>query len=66
MIRLFATLLILACSISAASAQDTGKTLAATIDVFVFPTEGQASDQQSKDEAECYKFAESNTGTDPF
>ena len=30
------------------------KTLAATMNVYVFPTEGQASDQQSKDEAECY------------
>lgn len=64
--RLIATSLILACSISVASAQQTGKTLAATIEVYVFPTEGQAADQQSKDEAQCYSFAESNTGTDPF
>ena len=32
----------------------------------MFPEEGQASDQQSKDEAECYSWAASNTGSDPF
>ena len=30
------------------------KTLAATIDVYVFPTEGQTAQQQSTDEAACY------------
>ena len=42
------------------------KTLAATVGVYVFPTEGQAGDQQSKDEAECYKWAVQQTGADPF
>ena len=42
------------------------KTLAATMNVHVFPAEGQAADQQSKDEAECYNWAVNNTGTDPF
>ncbi len=49
-----------------AIADDGSKTLASTIEVFVFPEEGQASDQQSKDEAECYSWAASNTGSDPF
>ncbi len=44
----------------------TGKTLAATMNVFVFPTEGQDSGQQSKDEAACYTWAVQNTGSDPF
>lgn len=61
-------LLILAASALpfAASAQEAGKSLAATIDVYVFPSEGQDSTQQSKDESECYKWAENNVGTDPF
>jgi hypothetical protein len=42
------------------------KTLAATINVYVFPTEGQDSQQQSTDEAACYNWAVENTGTDPF
>ena len=42
------------------------KTLAATMNVYVFPAEGQAADQQSKEEAECYSWAVENTGTDPF
>lgn len=42
------------------------KTLAATMNIYAFPAEGQAADQQNKDEAECYNWAVSNTGTDPF
>jgi hypothetical protein len=42
------------------------KTLAATMNVQVFPSNGQAADQQSKEEAECYNWAVGNTGTDPF
>lgn len=41
------------------------KTLAATMNVYVFPTEGQEAEQQSKDEAECYSWAVQNTGSDP-
>lgn len=43
-----------------------GKSLAATLNVYVFPSSGQAAAQQSKDEAECYQWAVSNTGSDPF
>ncbi len=46
--------------------EPSGKTLAATMEVFVFPTEGQDASQQSQDEAACYEFANANTGTDPF
>ena len=64
--RLIAISLLLAVPFSSGLAQETGKTLAATLEVFVFPTEGQVADQQSKDEAECYSFASTNTGSDPF
>lgn len=50
----------------AQSAPPASKTLAATMNVYVFPTQGQAASQQSIDEAECYNWAVSNTGTDPF
>jgi hypothetical protein len=43
-----------------------GKTLAATINVYVFPSNGQDASQQSKDEAECYNWAVNNVGSDPF
>ena len=46
--------------------QPSGKTLAATMEVFVFPTEGQEASQQSQDEAACYGWASDNTGSDPF
>ena len=42
------------------------KTLAATMNVYAFPTKGQAPEQQSQDEAACYTYATQQTGTDPF
>jgi hypothetical protein len=42
------------------------KTLAATMNVYAFPQAGQKPDKQSKDEADCYTWATSNTGSDPF
>jgi hypothetical protein len=42
------------------------KSLASSLNVYVFPTTGQAADQQSKDEAECYQWAVANSGVDPF
>lgn len=51
---------------SAVWAEGGSKTLAATMDVYVFPKEGQQSDQQSRDEASCYAWAGNNTGNDPF
>ena len=42
------------------------KSLAATMGVYVFPTQGQSSSQQSKDEGACYTWAVQNTGVDPF
>ena len=42
------------------------KTLAATMNVYVFPAEGQSTEQQNKQEAECYSWAVENTGSDPF
>ncbi len=57
---------LIALPFSYSVAQESSKTLASTLDVFVFPTEGQAAEQQSKDEAECYSWAVSNTGSDPF
>ncbi|EED31078.1 conserved hypothetical protein [gamma proteobacterium NOR5-3] len=43
-----------------------GQSLAGTLEVYVFPSAGQASDRQSKDESECYNWAVTNTGSDPF
>jgi len=42
------------------------QSLGSTMDVYVFPAEGQEASQQSKDEAACYEWAAGNTGTDPF
>jgi len=42
------------------------QSLAAAIDCYVFPNEGQTPEQQSIDEATCYDWAYQNTGSDPF
>jgi len=43
-----------------------GQTLAATMEVYAFPKEGQDESQQSQDEVACYEYATSSTGSDPF
>jgi len=43
-----------------------GQSLGSTMDVFIFPAEGQDAATQSKDEAACYEWAVGNTGSDPF
>ena len=58
--------LLMALPLSQSIAQDSQKSLASTLEIYVFPTDGQAPDQQSKDEAECYSWATDNTGSDPF
>ena len=50
----------------AATAQAQGQSLSSTMEVYVFPKEGQDSSQQSKDEAACYEWAVGNAGSDPF
>ncbi|MEE8526683.1 MAG: hypothetical protein V3T72_22325 [Thermoanaerobaculia bacterium] len=42
------------------------KTLAATMNVYVFPADGQNQEVQNRHEAECYSWAVHNTKVDPF
>ncbi len=42
------------------------KTLAASLNVYAFPQQGQSASQQSQAESQCYQWAVQNTGTDPF
>lgn len=67
--RIALTLMAIAAATSAAHAQTAPageKSLASTLNVYVFPNAGQAAAQQSKDEGECYNWAVQNTGSDPF
>ena len=57
----------LTCGLALPQASASGqKTLAATMNVYVFPTTGQTPEIQSQDEAACYTWAVQNVGTDPF
>jgi len=65
--RILATaILVTATAWAPAMAQSGSKTLASTMNVYVFPTKGQDASRQSQDEAECYNWAVGNVGTDPF
>jgi hypothetical protein len=50
-----------------AQAQTSGQqSLASTLQIYVFPSEGQSPEKQSKDEADCYQWAVDTSGSDPF
>ena len=57
---------LIALPFSGAMAENGSNSLASTLEIYVFPADGQAAEQQSKDEVECYNWAVSNTGADPF
>jgi hypothetical protein len=62
MINRILTLALLSATLTVSfGAQAQTKTLASTMEVYVFPKEGQNAEQQSKDEAECYEWAVGNT-----
>ena len=58
--------LLMSCLVAVAPAVAQTNSLSATMNVHVFPREGQDEVQQSMDEAECYSWAADRTGTDPF
>ena len=60
------TVLALTAVLSFTTVQAQQQSLSSTLEVYVFPTEGQDSSQQSMDEAECYEWAVGNVGMDPF
>jgi len=58
--------LLMICLVATPAAMAQSASLSATMNVHVFPREGQDEVQQSMDEAECYTWAVDRTGTDPF
>jgi hypothetical protein len=63
---LLATVAAIMLPLAASAQEQSPTTLASTMEVYVFPTEGQDAGQQSMDEATCYDWAATNTGNDPF
>ena len=59
-------ILLLTCLVASPAAMAQATSLSTTMNVHVFPREGQDEVQQSMDEAECYTWAADRTGTDPF
>jgi hypothetical protein len=58
--------LLMSCLLAVSAAMAQTNSLSTTMNVHVFPREGQDEVQQSMDEAECYSWAADRTGTDPF
>jgi hypothetical protein len=58
--------LLMTCLVAIPAAMAQAESLSSTMNVHVFPREGQDEVQQSMDEAECYSWAADRTGTDPF
>ena len=58
--------LLMTCLVTIPAAMAQAESLSSTMNVHVFPREGQDEVQQSMDEAECYSWAADRTGTDPF
>ena len=62
---------LLGCAIASVAFSQTppppqGKTLAASAGIMAYPAKGQKPDQQTKDEAECYNWAKTQSGYDPM
>lgn len=49
-----------------AQTQTSSKSLSTSIGVVAFPAKGQTTQQQSKDEGECYNWSRMQTGFDPM
>ena len=60
------TIILITTALASTTAQAQQQSLAASLDVQVFPAKGQSATQQSEDEASCYTWAVTNTGVDPF
>lgn len=66
-VKLHCAALLMTLGVSAVHAQATGQqSLAGTLGIYVFPSQGQDAKQQSEDEAACYQWAVTNSGVDPF
>jgi hypothetical protein len=59
-------IILLSCLVAVPAAMGQDNSLSSTMNVHVFPREGQDEIQQSMDEAECYSWSVDRTGTDPF
>ena len=58
--------IVISCLVAIPTAMAQAQSLSSTMNVHVFPRQGQDEVQQSMDEAECYSWAADRTGTDPF
>jgi hypothetical protein len=65
--KIIATLMItLAASVAFPQTSTAPKSLASTLGVYAFPQKGQTPSEQSVAESECYSWAVTNVGSDPF
>ena len=58
----FSLLIMLVCGYGSVHAQ----TLGHSLNIYVYPAEGQTAEQQGKDDYECFSWAKQQTGYDPM
>jgi hypothetical protein len=63
--KVAARLILLAASVQAAGIASAQTGVSGSLGLVVYPSGGQAADQQSKDEGECFSWARQSTGVDP-
>ena len=59
------SLLILLLWVIAATGEASAESLSSSLGLAAYPSKGQSSKQQSKDESECFGWAKKQTGIDP-
>lgn len=60
------SILILVAGLYQKSYSQATTTIASGLGMYVFPNDGQSSEQQDQDEIACYKWAKEQTGVDPI
>jgi hypothetical protein len=58
-------LLVILLMVTADTGNAASKSLSSSLGVVAYPSKGQSSNQQNKDEGECYSWAKKQTGIDP-
>ena len=59
-------LVMVVCTLSGVHGDASAQSLSSSLGVVPYPSKGQPSSQQTKDEGECFAWAKQQTGIDPF
>jgi hypothetical protein len=58
--------LVICCLLAVMMPSASAKSLAGSVDIFAYPSEGQSKEQQEQDDYQCFTWARDQTGFDPI